>query len=466
MTVTLGLNISSLKSQRQLSRSSTELTSVFERLSSGQRINKASDDAAGLAIADSLNSDARVFNQGVRNLNDGISLLNIADGALSNLSSVVIRLQELAEQSANGVYSQQQRAALDNEAQALKKEYFRIAQSTEFNGRKIFTGSGNGAVNLQAGFGVDAVLQASVGGAIGNGALSESSAISLIDPMFANALALNDLNGDGFLDLIAAGSLAGNGIVTISLGKGDGSFSAVNSISLSSFAIQDLELGDVNGDGTLDILAVADDFTSVLLGDGSGSFSSATTFTMGTETTKTLDLADLNNDGVLDIISGGTDGLNGTASIRLGNGDGSFATAISLTTLGELTDDIITGDLNNDGILDLITSTFNGTNSVATVRLGNGDGTFETPISYAAEASQGNGVNVGDLNRDGNLDLVTIGRGATSGEAIVRLGNGDGTFGSATTFITETLSSYSVELKDLNGDGILDLATVGLILPH
>ena len=134
MKVTLGSNIASLRGQRQFDKTSAELGTVFERLASGQRINRASDDAAGLAIADALRSDTRVLRQGVRNLNDGLSLLNITDKALENLSGIVIRLQELSEQSANGVYSDMQRKAIDREAQALREEYQRIGATTRFNG--------------------------------------------------------------------------------------------------------------------------------------------------------------------------------------------------------------------------------------------------------------------------------------------------------------------------------------------
>ena len=108
MAVNLGSNISSLRSQRMLSLSSEKLSSTFERLSSGQRINKASDDAAGLAIADNLRTKSRVFTQGVRNVNDGISLLNIADGAVSQLTNITTRLTELAEQAANGIFGMTQ----------------------------------------------------------------------------------------------------------------------------------------------------------------------------------------------------------------------------------------------------------------------------------------------------------------------------------------------------------------------
>src|SRR5690606_34410844 len=111
--------------------------------------------AAGLAISESLKSDRRVFNQGVRNFNDGVSLLNIADSSIESLSGIVIRLKELAEQSANGTYGAQQRKALDAEAQALSKEYSRIVHSTKFNGVHLLDGSLGGGIRLQGGYGLD-----------------------------------------------------------------------------------------------------------------------------------------------------------------------------------------------------------------------------------------------------------------------------------------------------------------------
>src|SRR5690606_7658731 len=99
----------SLKVQRQLSSTTSALDKVYARLSSGVRINRASDDAAGLAIADALRTDVRLYSQALRNINDGISLLAIASGALSEMSGLITRIRELAEQSANGVYSSMQR---------------------------------------------------------------------------------------------------------------------------------------------------------------------------------------------------------------------------------------------------------------------------------------------------------------------------------------------------------------------
>lgn len=150
MAVTLGSNIASLQAQRRLGITSDKLSSVFERLSSGQRINKASDDAAGLAIADALKADQRVATVAIRNANDGISAIAIADSALGEIGSVLSRLAELAEQSANGVFSTQQRSALANEFIALGSEVERIAVTTEFNGVTLL--SGTSTLTFQVGF--------------------------------------------------------------------------------------------------------------------------------------------------------------------------------------------------------------------------------------------------------------------------------------------------------------------------
>lgn len=150
MGITLGTNISSLQGQRRLALSTDLLTRSYERLSSGQRINKASDDAAGLAIADSLRADQRVASVAIRNANDGISTIAIADSALGEIGGVLSRLAELAEQSANGVYSNAQRSALQNEFVSLASEIERIAATTVFNGVALI--SGGATTTLQVGF--------------------------------------------------------------------------------------------------------------------------------------------------------------------------------------------------------------------------------------------------------------------------------------------------------------------------
>ncbi len=165
MAITLGSNIASLQAQRRLSNASEQLGQTFERLSSGQRINKASDDAAGLAIADALRARGRVASVAIRNANDGISTIAIADSALSEIGNVLSRLAELAEQSANGVFSVTQRSALANEFVALSSEIERIAVTTQFNGVVLL--SGGASVVLQVGFDSGSTSQISFTGVQG-----------------------------------------------------------------------------------------------------------------------------------------------------------------------------------------------------------------------------------------------------------------------------------------------------------
>jgi flagellin len=204
MPINLGSNIASLKAQRTLSISSERLARTYEKLSSGQRINRASDDAAGLAIADALTANARIAAVAVRNANDGISTIGIADSALGAVGNVLTRLAELAEQSANGVFSSSQRSALQNEFTALGSEIERIAVTTEFNGVKLL--SGGSELVLQVGFnsastsqisytGVQGTLQALGLANSGQSALTFSiSGASLEEGQSASRLALDAIN--------------------------------------------------------------------------------------------------------------------------------------------------------------------------------------------------------------------------------------------------------------------------------
>lgn len=161
MPVTIGNNISALQVIRQLGRTTQGLSETREKLSSGQRINHASDDAAGLAISESLGANSRVYGQAIRNVNDGISYLNIAQGAVETLKSIVTRVEELSQQAANGTYSLPQRDALNKEAQALTSEFNRVLDSTTFNGRAVLSRT-DGTLSLQSGYGTDGVISSTL----------------------------------------------------------------------------------------------------------------------------------------------------------------------------------------------------------------------------------------------------------------------------------------------------------------
>ena len=137
MPAYINTNVASINTVRILDGSQKELTTSMERLSSGKRINHARDDAAGMAISSKMTSQINGMNQAVRNTNDGISMVQTADGAMEGIADKLQRMRELAVQSANGIYSSSDRAALDIEFQALDDEIGRVANSVEFNGTTL-----------------------------------------------------------------------------------------------------------------------------------------------------------------------------------------------------------------------------------------------------------------------------------------------------------------------------------------
>ncbi|MEM7605278.1 MAG: flagellin FliC, partial [Myxococcota bacterium] len=147
--ITVNTNVSSLNAQRNLSKTGSALSTSFERLSTGLRINRAGDDAAGLAISEDFKSQIRSLSQAERNANDGVSLLQTAEGALNEVGGILNRQRELAVQSASGTLDDTQRGYIDQEFQALTDEIDRISAVTNFNGINLLDGSAN--VDLQVG---------------------------------------------------------------------------------------------------------------------------------------------------------------------------------------------------------------------------------------------------------------------------------------------------------------------------
>lgn len=161
MPLVINTNVSALNSQRQLVKSGMDMTQAMERLSSGKRINNAADDAAGLAISNRMTSQIRGLNQAVRNANDGISMIQTAEGALDETTNILQRVRELAIQSANGIYNDENRATLDAEVQQLIAELDRISETTTFNGQPLLDGSIKD-VGLQVGGNANETIEISI----------------------------------------------------------------------------------------------------------------------------------------------------------------------------------------------------------------------------------------------------------------------------------------------------------------
>lgn len=162
MALVINTNVASLNTQRQLMSSGNALDKATERLSSGNRINSAKDDAAGLAIANRMTSQVRGLDQAIRNANDGISLIQTAEGALQESTNILQRMRELSVQSANGIYSDTDRKTLQAEVKQLQSELTRISETTTFNGQTLLNGS-MGTKQLQVGAQQNQTISVSLG---------------------------------------------------------------------------------------------------------------------------------------------------------------------------------------------------------------------------------------------------------------------------------------------------------------
>jgi flagellin len=157
MGLRIATNVSSLTSQRNLRQTRELLDRSLERLSTGYRINRAGDDAAGLAISEKLRAKIRGLVQAQRNSSDGISLIQVAEGGLNEVQNILVRLRELGVQAASDTIGARERKYLDLEYQSLREEIDRIANSTEFNGNFLLDGTG-GSLDFQVNTGGDNIL--------------------------------------------------------------------------------------------------------------------------------------------------------------------------------------------------------------------------------------------------------------------------------------------------------------------
>ena len=417
------------------------MSRVFERLSSGQRINRAADDPAGLAASLSLDLKSRVYTQGIRNANDGISAVNIADGTLNELSNVLGRLSELATSAANGSLSRIQRLTLDTEATQLTSEFNRLLSSTEFNGQKILDGS-FAQLAVQLGFGTNESLRVGIGSKLaqrrGDGSFTgEAASFGVSDA--SGTQVSGDFNGDGFLDVALATLWPGQ--VDILYGTGDGTFNTATVTMNGGVAIvSDLAVADVDNDGRDDLIGNRGGTLSLIRGSASG-LGSASTVATGISD---FVVADFNGDGRADIVSSSGSSI----SFWSGLGTGSFS-AGATTSAGLTVSALVSGDFNGDGIVDVAAT--NGT--AVRVLTGTSSGTFALGASSTVTSLNVGNLKARDLNHDGIDDLVW-GDGT---HLRVSMGSSGGAFGSTQSYATSSIAS-DFSIVDVNGDGNLDLA--------
>jgi flagellin len=153
MGLRIKTNVESLVAQRGLSNSNNELSSSYEKLASGQRINKSADDAAGLAISENLRAKTRGLNQAKRNANDGVSLVQVAESGLSEMSNIMVRMRELTVQAASDTVGEREKGYIQKEFDQLSQEIDRISETTEFNGLKLLSSNDKpDGIRVQVGY--------------------------------------------------------------------------------------------------------------------------------------------------------------------------------------------------------------------------------------------------------------------------------------------------------------------------
>lgn len=443
-----------LNVQRQLDLANGEVVSRQGRLASGLRIQSAADDPAGLAVSLGLNLRARVYGQSIRNVNESINLLGVAEGAVGQLQNLVTRLRELSTQAANGTYGRAQQRALDREAGALGTEFNRIVASTAYNGINLLR-DGQEAIRVQAGETNDPMAITIATAALNVGGLGDGTFQAPVSHAGGNGPAdvvIADVNRDGISDLVSAARFGNT--VTINIGNGDGTFKAPSLFETGDRPLN-LKVADLNGDGLLDVVTPSenDDKINVLIGNGDGTFRARRSYDTA-DRPQVVDLVDLNGDSLPDILS--TAITDNTINVFLNQGNGTFSSRISYLALGSPRS-VTASDLNRDGRPDLIAVTQNRTLAVS---IGNGDGSFKAATSYASDlAGLLFDTVVTDINRDGYQDLLA----PMSNDDVldVFLGNGDGSFKAARTYYVGD-DPRSIAQGDFNEDGFDDIASVNL----
>jgi len=273
-------NIASLSAENQLSITNSNLQSTLYQLSSGSRINSGADDAAGLAIANGLQANITALSQSARNANDGVGMLQVADGALAQVTTLLNRAVTLATESSTGTVSDAQRQALQSEFAQIKSEIDRIGVNTTYNGSQVFAGGSANNNQVTTAVTNPAGLASAITGDLkiqywDNTLATPAYTTQTYGASTGDATVgdlINDINSSG-KGLIATLDNTGNLVVTDTLGRGD----ATNFLKDATSTIK------INGDGSADLLAQTTNATSmdVYLSDSTTAGSSSIVVAMG-----------------------------------------------------------------------------------------------------------------------------------------------------------------------------------------
>jgi flagellin len=454
MGLRINTNVSSLQAQRRLNETTRAFARSLQRLSSGKRINRAGDDASGLAISEGLKSQSNALTRGVRNINDAFGFLSTAEGAMRTQLNILQRVRELAIQASNGTLGANERGFLNTELNEAMEEFQRLSSQTAFNGTSLLNGDFE-TQSVQVGGRKGQSIDISIGNIDVNQmfrkdvASGEFSEVDLSPDEFAEAAAIGDVDGDGDNDILT--SFASN-IGGLFINDGSGNFTEQAAGVADLGGRRFIDLADLDGDGDLDAVSTDGSELAVSLNDGNGNFQTPTTYGGSTDTFDFI-FGDIDNDGDLDIVQ--NNGLNAEAYVRFNDGDGNFtsSTTLTLSAIGKVRDDLALGDIDGDQDLDLIVAVAGSVE----IFLNDGNGGFTSQGTMWANDPSPNAVRLADITGDGNLDLA-VSTSSWNDYVWVYEGAGDGSFNLWATAQTGNRPE-NLEVIDFDNDGVLDFIT-------
>jgi flagellin len=347
MALVINTNVASLNSQRQLMNSGSALDKATERLSSGNRINSAKDDAAGLAIANRMTSQVRGLDQAIRNANDGVSLIQTAEGALQESTNILQRMRELSVQSANGIYSDTDRKTLQAEVKQLQSELTRIAETTTFNGQNLLDGS-MGTKSLQVGSQQNQTIDVSIGSFTANSLGGSSGDLVGAGATLTELAALTtanhaiEINGQGLTVNVAPTTVKG----LLDTMNADLANVGIEASTLSEFTAAQAGSGVLTGTDKV-VIAVKDQNGNTQSLEITGTNSMKEVVTKINETAGGIVQASLNDAGKLVLTAQNAESITVTdAAQKIGNDVATAVAAETSLVLNSKTGDAITVETN------------------------------------------------------------------------------------------------------------------------